>query len=310
MSHRALLGFAAAAAVALAGAARADAPAAQVVALQGTATADAANLAVGDSIVAGSVVRTGADGKVGILASQIYVQLDPQSALQLERDASGHVRMALTEGRARIVDTRANPVPAELTVVDATAAVAGGDAEFYILNEKAGRYAMFCEWAGPLAVSRDPKTLTAGPNQCVLAKPHEPLYGAKGHDHQIPLLPLPYDAVFADPASNHFDTTDVAAGPPGLGFGEPDRSARPPARSVRRAGLRLPDHDAERPSDRGRAAARHRWLRPRRCLQLAGARPQASAVDQPRDRSRSSACSGRCTRRRRDRRPARRTPRR
>jgi hypothetical protein len=219
MSHRALLGLIAA--VALAGAARADAPAAQVVALQGNATADAATLAIGDAIVSGSVIRTGADGKVGILASQIYVQLDPQSALKLERDASGHVRMALTDGRARIVDTRANPVPADLSVVDATAAVAGGDAEFYVLNEKAGRYAMFCEWTGPLAVSRDPKSLTAGPNQCVLAKPHEPLYGANGHEHQIPLLPLPNDAVFADPASDHFDTTDVAAGPPGLGFNDP-----------------------------------------------------------------------------------------
>jgi hypothetical protein len=221
MSHRNWIRFAAAAALALSGAARADEPAAEVIALQGNATADAATLAIGDSIVAGSVVRTGANSRIGFLASQIYVQLDPQSALKLERDASGHVKMALTEGRARIVDTRSNPVPADLEVVDANAAIAGGDAEFYILNEKAGRYAMFCEWAGPLAVTRDPKSVTAGPRECVLAKPHEPLYAAKGHDHQIPLLPLPYDAVFADPASNHFDATDVAAGPPGLGFANP-----------------------------------------------------------------------------------------
>src|SRR5262249_49729011 len=93
MSHRALPALAAAAALALAGAARPDAPAAQVVALEGHATADAAALALGDSIVAGSVVRTGADSRIGFLASQIYVQLDPQSALKLERDPSGHVRM-------------------------------------------------------------------------------------------------------------------------------------------------------------------------------------------------------------------------
>jgi hypothetical protein len=221
MTHRSWIRFAAAAAIALASAARADAPVAQVVALEGNATADAATLALGDSIVAGSVVRTGADGKVGFLASQIYVQLDPQSALKLDRDASGHVKMALSEGRARIIDTRTNAAPAELTVGDATAAIAGGDAEFYVLNEKAGRYAMFCEWSGPLAVTRDPKSLTAGPNQCVLAKPHEPLYAAKGHDHQIPLLPLPYDAVLFDAPANHFDTTDVAAGPPAFGFGDP-----------------------------------------------------------------------------------------
>jgi hypothetical protein len=42
--------------------------------------------------------------------------------------------------------------------------------------------------------------VTAGPNQCV-PPPHEPLYAAKGHDHQIALLP-PYDAVFNDPASD------------------------------------------------------------------------------------------------------------
>lgn len=221
MSHNTLLRYVAVAAVALAGAARADAPIAQVIALQGSATAGSSTLAVGNSIDTGATIRTGADSRVGILASQIYVQLDPQSALELERDASGHVRMALTEGRARIIDTRNNPVPADLSVVDATAAIAGGDAEVYILKEKAGRYAMFCEWTGPLAVTRTPKSVTAGPNQCVLAKPHEPLYGANGHDHQIPLLPLPYDAAFADPAANHFDTTDVAAGPPGYGFADP-----------------------------------------------------------------------------------------
>jgi hypothetical protein len=97
MTHRSWIRFAAAAAIALASAARADAPVAQVVALEGNATADAATLALGDSIVAGSVVRTGADGKVGFLASQIYVQLDPQSALKLDRDASGHVKMALSD---------------------------------------------------------------------------------------------------------------------------------------------------------------------------------------------------------------------
>lgn len=219
MSLRALVGLIAA--VALAGAARADSPAAQVVALEGHATADAANLAVGDSIVAGSVIRTGADSRLGIFASDIYVQLDPQSALQLERDASGHVRMTLQSGRARIIDTRGGGAAAALRVDDASSAIAGGDSEVYILNEKAGRYAMFCDWKGPVQVTRDPKSLRADPGNCVLSKPHEPLYAAKGHDHQIPLLPLPYDAVLFDAPANHFDTTDVAAGPPALGFGDP-----------------------------------------------------------------------------------------
>jgi hypothetical protein len=220
MSLRAVLGILAA--VALAGAARADAPAAEVVALQGHATADAANLAIGDSIVAGSVLHTGADSRVGILASNIYVQLDPQTALLLERDTSGHVRFTLQNGRARIIDTRgAGAPPGALQIDNADSVIAGGDSEVYVLNEKAGRYAMFCNWTGPVKVTRDPKSLGADPGNCVLAKPHEPLYAAKGHDHQIPLLPLPYDAVLFDAPANHFDTTDVAAGPPGLGFGDP-----------------------------------------------------------------------------------------
>lgn len=219
MSLRAILGFIAA--VALAGAARADTPAAEVVALQGHATADAATLAVGDPIVAGSLIRTGADSKVGILASDIYVQLDPQTAVLLERDPSGHVKLTLQDGRARIVDTRGGGGAAALRVDNADSVIAGGDSEVYVLNEKAGRYAMFCNWTGPVQVTRDPKSLRADPGNCVLAKPHEPLYAAKGHDHQIPLLPLPYDAVLFDAPANHFDTTDVAAGPPGLGFGDP-----------------------------------------------------------------------------------------
>lgn len=219
MSLRAVLGFIAA--VALAGAARADAPAAEVVALQGKATADAASLAVGDPIVAGSLIRTGADSKVGILASDIYVQLDPQTAVLLERDASGHTKMTLQEGRARIIDTRGGGNPGALRIDNADSVIAGGDAEVYVLNEKAGRYAMFCNWTGPVQVTRDPKSLSVDPGNCVLAKPHEPLYAAKGHDHQIPLLPLPYDAVLFDAPANHFDTTDVAAGPPGVGFGDP-----------------------------------------------------------------------------------------
>lgn len=207
-------------AVLLAGAARAAAPAAEVVALEGKATANATPLELGDPIAAGSVIRTGSDGKVGILASDIYVQLDPQSAVLLEDDA-GRVKMTLQEGRARIIDTRKNAAAGSLHVDRASSAVSGGDSEVYVLNEKAGRYAMFCNWTGPVQVTRDPGSLSVDPGHCILSKPHEPLYGATGHEHQIPLLPLPFDAVLFDAPSNHFDTTDVAAGPPGFGFSDP-----------------------------------------------------------------------------------------
>ncbi|HTO06159.1 MAG TPA: hypothetical protein VMR86_03805 [Myxococcota bacterium] len=218
MSFRAVASFLSA--LWLAGAAHAAAPAAEVVALEGKASANASALAVGDPIAAGSVIRTGSDGKVGILASDIYVQLDPQSAVLLEDDA-GRVKMTLQEGRARIVDTRKNAPAGSLSIDRARSAVAGGDSEVYVLNEKAGRYAMFCNWTGPVQVTRDPSSLSVDPGHCVLSKPHEALYGAQGHEHQIPLLPLPFDAVLFDAPANHFDTTDVAAGPPGFGFGDP-----------------------------------------------------------------------------------------
>ncbi len=197
------------------------APTAEVVALEGRATADAAPLSLGDPIAAGSTIRTGTDGKVGILANDVYVQLDPQTVVLLERDSNDRVKLSLQEGRARIIDTRGGGTPGALRIDDSTAVIAGGDSEVYVLNEKAGRYAMFCNWTGPVQVTRDPKSLNADPGNCVLSKPREPLYAAKGHDHQIPLLPLPYDAVLFDAPANHFDTTDVAAGPPGFGFGDP-----------------------------------------------------------------------------------------
>jgi hypothetical protein len=219
MNSRTLFRFAVAASVvALSGAAQAADPA-RVIALQGEASTEAGRLAVGSTIADGSTIRTGADGRVGILASQIYVQLDPDSVLRIEGGAADPVRMALVEGRARVVDTRTDPVPADLAVINTNAAIAGGDSEYYILKEKGGRYAMFCEWTGKLAVTRQPQSVTAGSNECVLSKPHEPLYGTNGHDHQIPLLAMPV-AAFNDPASDHFNTADVAGGPPGL-FADP-----------------------------------------------------------------------------------------
>jgi hypothetical protein len=120
-----------------------------VIALQGNATADAATLTLGDSIVSlGGPDRRRLEDRA---AKQIYVQLDPQSALARPR-APGHVKMALSEGRAhhRHPDESA---PADLTVVDATAAIAGGAGVLH--PEREGRwYAMFCEWSAARGDSR------------------------------------------------------------------------------------------------------------------------------------------------------------
>jgi hypothetical protein len=205
----------------LAQTALADSLVGKVAALEGHAMANQRELAVGDAVPAGSVIRTKESSRVGIFVGDIYVQLDPQSALLLERDENGRVKTHLQSGRARIIDTRGEGDPGAIRVDKTTAMISGGDKEVYILSEKAGRYAMFCEWTSPLAVTRDPKSLSVDPGNCVLSKPKEPLYAAKGHDHQIPLLPLPADLALNDPATDHFDLADVGAGPSPLGFGGP-----------------------------------------------------------------------------------------
>jgi hypothetical protein len=76
---------------------------------------------------------------------------------------------------------------------------------------------MFCEWDAPLPVERGREARTAAPEQCVIAKPHEPLYLAKAHPERMPAGP---DACPPRPVAQiaaHFPpetAIDVAAGPP------------------------------------------------------------------------------------------------
>jgi hypothetical protein len=200
------------AALLLAGPAAAAEPVAQVFVIDGTATAGERELRQGDAVEPGAVVQTGPGARVGLFAAEIYVQLDPDSAVRFDRDAQGRVRLALESGRARVVDTRGGGDPGAIAALGAEATIAGGDSEIYLLSEKTGRYAMFCEWEGPLAVSKDPHALVADPGNCILVKPGEAPYRAAGHDHQIPLLPS-VDQGPDDLLSSRFATPQVAAGP-------------------------------------------------------------------------------------------------
>lgn len=186
-------------------------PVAEVFILDGNATAGERTLARGDAIESGSTVRTGADSRVALFSNEIYVQLDPESAVRFERDDQNRVNLSLEEGRARIVDTRGGGDPAAVAAGGALAKVQGGDQEVYILSEKTGRYAMFCDWTQPLAVAKGGHEVGADPGDCVLVKPSEAPYAARGHDHQIPLLPGPDDGP-ADALVSRFGP-DVAAGP-------------------------------------------------------------------------------------------------
>lgn len=187
-------------------------PVAEVFILDGNATAGERTLARGDQVESGDTVRTGPDSRVALFSNEIYVQLDPESAVHFERDAQNRVNLSLEAGRARIVDTRgAGGDPASIAALGALAKLQGGDKEIYLLSEKTGRYAMFCDWTSPLAVAKGNKEATADPGDCVLVKPSEAPYAARGHEHQIPLLPGPDDGP-ADALVSRF-APDVAAGP-------------------------------------------------------------------------------------------------
>src|SRR5262245_7915861 len=104
------------AAALLAASAKAD-PVAEVFIVDGSAVAGEHELRRGDPVESGALVRTSPGSRVGLFTGEIYVQLDPDSAVRFERDAQNHVQLALEAGRARI---------------------AGGDKEVYLLSEKTG----------------------------------------------------------------------------------------------------------------------------------------------------------------------------
>jgi hypothetical protein len=199
------------AAMLLAVSVRAADPVAEVFIVDGSAVAGERELGRGDPIASGELVRTAPGSRVGLFAGEIYVQLDPDSALRFERDAQNRTRLELQAGRARIVDTRGGGEPGAIAAGGGEAPIAGGDKEVYLLSEKTGRYAMFCDWTEPLTVARHPHSASAPPGDCILVRPEEAPYAASGHDHQIPLLPGPDDAP-ADALSQHF-APDVASGP-------------------------------------------------------------------------------------------------
>ena len=176
-------------------------------------------LACGDPVFAGDTVTTGNGSSAGILMDDVLARVDAGSALTVGRTGAGTPDAQLDRGRVRVIDARDAGDPARLAARNAEMRVAGNDAEAYVLSEKVGPYAMFCEWDAPLAVSRGAETKQTDPEHCVIAKDAEPLYVADAHDERIPATggpECPDLAALAAPA-DHFSpvaTRDVAAGPP------------------------------------------------------------------------------------------------
>ena len=213
----------------------------RVTAVTGEATAQQPDAEVrplhcGDPVFPGDTLRTGSDSHVGVQLDDVATHLDPNTQVLLGRTEVNTPSARLLAGKVRMIDPRDEGEPARLSVLAADGHVMGNDAEAYIFSEKVGPYAMLCEWSDPLPVTRANESKTAQPNECVIAKPKEPLYTAKAHDVRIPALaqecaPGPDLANLNNPL-NHLTPRDVAsAGPiPGsdiAGFGPVTMSPGP-----------------------------------------------------------------------------------
>lgn len=192
-------------------------------------------LACGDTIYAGDTVTTGIGSSAGILMSDVLARVNGASALAVNLTPDGTPDTTLARGRVRVIDAREAGSPAaRLAARNVDVTVAGNDAEAYVLSEKIGPYAMFCEWDAPLAVNRGSESQLANPNQCVIAKDAEPLYISDAHDERIPAAggpPCPPNLAGLAAPGRHFDPTDVAAQGPdrwsslAAGVGLPRRDA-------------------------------------------------------------------------------------
>ena len=204
-------------------AAAADGALGQVTSISGTANAVREGgtprpLSCGDPVYSGESVVTGPGSSAGLLLGpDLLAQVGEGTTLGLGTTPAGTPDATLKRGTVRVIDARQGAQPARLAAGTAAARVEGGDSEAYVLSEKAGGYAMFCEWEAPLAVERGNESRTAKPTQCVIAKPDEPLYVANAHQDRLPAGPdgcPPAGIAALDPHFPAIAARDVAAGPP------------------------------------------------------------------------------------------------
>lgn len=193
-------------------------------------------LSCGDDIYDGDTLATGAGANVGVLSGDYLTQLPDASTVLFGQTAGGAPDATLERGRVRIIDVREGGETARLAAADAEVRVVGNDAEAYLLAEKVGDYAMFCEWDAPLDVVRNNEQKLADPEQCVIAKPREPLYVADAHEERIPAAEIETCApdlgalASTDPHFSPTDLRDVAAGPPPIAWDNQALAPEPPPR--------------------------------------------------------------------------------
>src|SRR4029453_7611279 len=89
------------------------------------------------------------------LGPDLPAQGGENSPVRLGTTPTGTADATLQRGTVRVIDAReSGAAPERLAAGTSAARVDGGDTEAYLLAEKAGGYAMFCEWDAPLAVTR------------------------------------------------------------------------------------------------------------------------------------------------------------
>jgi hypothetical protein len=203
------------------------APVGEVTSLRGSVSAVREGAAprplqCGDPVFEGESIVTAPGAGAGVLLGpDLMAEVGEGTSLRLARTPAGTPDATLERGSVRVIDAREEPAPARLAAGSAAARVAGGDSEAYLLAEKAGGYAMFCEWDSPLPVERGAESRTAAPNQCVIAKPQEPLYVADAHEDRMPAGPDGCPPTGVADLGPHFPAIaarDVAAGPPPMPF--------------------------------------------------------------------------------------------
>ena len=197
-----------------------------VTALKGQATAQQPGEALralhcGDPIFPKDQVVTAASSHLSFLSGDILTHMDAKTTVGADLTEAQMADVTLRRGKVRMIDPRDNESPARLRALDATAQIASTDTEAYLFSEKAGGYAMLCEWDAPLSVTRKDERAVASPGNCVISKTTEPLYTAKAHEHRIPALAAEVCSIdpgllasMAGAPENHLSPEDVAAPPP------------------------------------------------------------------------------------------------
>ena len=184
-----------------------------------------------DPIFAGDRVTTSGGASVGVLMEGLYAQVQSNSSLGFG-EVGDTPELALESGRARVLDTRSGGAPARLTLGGAEARIRGNDTQAYVLSEKAGPYAMVCEYDAPLVLQQGGERAEVGPGECGVANPRE---GVRVETTKKPRMALTdpdscrAPLVAAGPAYLHLDPAEATL--PTVGAG-PDAAWPDPASAL------------------------------------------------------------------------------